>query len=71
MEQQSILDRMVLAVQRVREPLVRMKLTSFRSKDRVHVRDMIEVGLIDGSWPSRFPNELSARLQEIISDPEG
>ena len=31
-------------------PLVQMKLTSFRDKDRTHLRDMIEVGLIDRSW---------------------
>src|SRR5438445_6639285 len=32
------------------DALVRMKLTSFRDKDRVHVRDLIEVGLVDRSW---------------------
>lgn len=53
------------------EPLVRMKLTSFRDKDRVHVRDMIDVGLIDESWPARFQPELGARLQELLDDPEG
>ena len=31
------------------EALVRMKLTSFRDKDRVHLRDLLEVGLIDAS----------------------
>jgi hypothetical protein len=31
------------------EALVRMKLTSYRDKDRTHIRDMIEVGLIDDS----------------------
>ena len=40
------------------EALVRMKLTSYRFKDRVHLLDMIEVGLIDGSWPARFTEEL-------------
>src|SRR5437763_10146896 len=34
------------------EALVRMKLTSFRDKDRTHLRDMIEVGIIDQSWPA-------------------
>jgi hypothetical protein len=29
--------------------LVRMKLTSFRDKDRTHLRDMLDVGLIDAS----------------------
>ena len=53
------------------EDLVRMKLTSFRDKDRVHVRDMIELGLLDDGWPSRFPSELAERLQELIDDPDG
>src|ERR1044071_3215047 len=29
------------------DALVRMKLTSFRDKDRVHLRDLMEVGLVD------------------------
>ena len=37
------------------ESLVAMKLTSFRLKDRVHLLDMIDVGLIDASWLNRFP----------------
>ena len=32
------------------ESLVQMKLTSFRDKDRTHLRDMIDVGLVDESW---------------------
>src|SRR5438067_4462581 len=31
------------------EALLRMKLTSFRDKDRTHVRDLIGVGLVDAS----------------------
>jgi hypothetical protein len=53
------------------EPLVRMKLTTFRLKDRVHVRDMIDVGLIDASWLGRLPAELAARLQELLDTPDG
>jgi hypothetical protein len=53
------------------EALVRMKLTSFRDKDRVHVRDMIEVGLIDASWLTRLPGPLQTRLQELLDNPEG
>ncbi len=52
------------------ESLVLMKLTSFRYKDRTHLLDMIEVGLIDSSWPARFPPPLDARLQELIDNPE-
>lgn len=53
------------------EALVRMKLTSFRLKDQVHLQDMLEVGLIDASWLSRYPSELSARLQSVLDNPEG
>src|SRR5262245_18117298 len=40
------------------QALVRMKLTSFRLKDQVHIQDLIGVGLIDQTWPDRFPTEL-------------
>lgn len=50
--------------------LVRMKLTSFRDKDRVHLRDMLGVGLIDSTWCGRYPPELAARLQELVDSPE-
>ena len=53
------------------EALVRMKLTSFRRKDQVHLLDMVEVGLIDATWLSRFPKELAERLQEILATPDG
>ncbi len=52
------------------EPLVRMKLTSHRLKDRVHVLDMISVGLIDGSWLDRFSGVLRERLQELLANPD-
>ena len=51
------------------EALVRMKLTSFRDKDRTHLRDMLEVGLIDAGWTSRFAPELATRLQQLIDTP--
>jgi hypothetical protein len=53
------------------EALVRMKLTSFRLKDRVHLLDMIGVGLIDATWPARFQPVLAARLQELLDNPDG
>jgi hypothetical protein len=53
------------------EPLVTMKLTSFRDKDRTHLRDMIDVGLIDAAWLPRLPTELAARLKELLDDPDG
>lgn len=53
------------------EPLVRMKLTSFRDKDRMHLRDLLGVGLIDTTWRERLPQELADRLQQILDTPEG
>lgn len=52
------------------EALVRMKLTSWRRKDQVHLLDLIHVGQIDQSWPARFPPPLAARLQELIDNPD-
>jgi hypothetical protein len=52
------------------EALVRMKLTSFRLKDRVHLLDMIAVALIDSSWVAGLPPDLGARLQELLDNPD-
>ena len=52
-------------------PLVRMKLTSFRDKDRTHLRDMISIGLIDSTWSTKFESALTDRLQQLLNDPEG
>ena len=51
--------------------LLRMKLTSFRDKDRMHLRDLASVGLVDASWLERFPSTLAERLRVILDDPEG
>ncbi len=53
------------------ESLVRMKLTSFRRKDQVHLLDLIQVGLVDAAWPERLPPELAARLRELLESPDG
>lgn len=53
------------------EALVRIKLTAFRDKDRTHLRDLLDVGLIDATWRPRFPPELADRLQLLIDTPEG
>lgn len=53
------------------EALVRMKLTAFRDKDRTHLRDLIEVGLVDATWIARLPAEMAARLQVLLDNPEG
>lgn len=56
------------------QALVRVKLTAFRDKDRTHLRDMIDVGLIDESWVERLRREssvLADRLQLLLDTPGG
>lgn len=54
------------------EGLVRMKLAAFRDKDRMHLRDLIDVGLVDATWVERIADlELKSRLQVILESPEG
>jgi len=53
------------------EALVRIKLTAWRDKDRTHLRDLIDVELVDVDWTSRFPPELAERLQFLLDTPEG
>lgn len=52
------------------EDLVRMKLTSHRLKDRVHIQDLAFVELIDSKMVGRMNGELGARLQSILNNPE-
>src|SRR5437763_10518737 len=51
--------------------LIKMKLIAWRDKDRTHLRDLIGVGLIDATWPARFPPPLGDRLQELLDNPDG
>jgi Uncharacterised nucleotidyltransferase len=53
------------------EALVTMKLNSNRLKDRVHLLDLIGVGLLDPTWPARLPAELAPRLQQLLDNPDG
>ncbi len=53
------------------ESLVRMKLTSFRDKDRTHLRDLLDVGLIDDTWLAQLPDDLASRLKELLDTPHG
>jgi hypothetical protein len=48
--------------------LVQMKLQSFRDQDRVHLRDLIEVGLVDRSFHSALPPELATRLDLLLKE---
>jgi hypothetical protein len=53
------------------EALVRMKLVAFRLKDQVHLQDMARLGLIDATWPARYPEVLAERLRQILANPDG
>ncbi len=53
------------------EALVRMKLTSYRDKDRTHLRDFLDIGLVDASWMTKLPPVLAERLRVLIDTPEG
>jgi hypothetical protein len=48
------------------DALVRMKLTSFRLKDKVHLLDLLDVGLVDESWCGRLPSEIASRFEELL-----
>ena len=50
--------------------LVTAKLTSFRDKDRAHLRDMIELAMIDANWLHGLPPELATRLKLLLDTPE-
>jgi hypothetical protein len=53
------------------EALVRIKLTAFRDKDRMHLRDLIEVGLLGTDWLGRLSSPLADRLQQLLDNPLG
>jgi hypothetical protein len=53
------------------DALLRMSLASFRLNDRVDIRDLIDVGLVDSTWTSRLPSGLGSRLQELLDNPDG
>jgi hypothetical protein len=40
-------------------------------KDRMHLRDLLGMGLIDGTRRDKLPPQLAARLQELLDNPEG
>ena len=53
------------------ESLVRLELTSFHLKDRVHLRDMLDVEMITPEIERTLPPDLMARLQELKDTPNG
>jgi hypothetical protein len=48
--------------------LVRMKLVANRDQDRVHLRDLIDVGLIDRGMLSGLPPDLAAGLDALLAE---
>ena len=48
--------------------LVRMKLMSNRDQDRVHLRDLIDVGLIGRDLLQTLPADLASRLDALLSE---
>jgi hypothetical protein len=70
-------ERMIRAVEKVRESLLRAVAAletagvPYAVKDRTHLRDLIGVGLLDASWISRLPAELAPRLQSLLDNTEG
>ena len=48
--------------------LVRMKLMANRDRDRVHLRDLIDVGLVDRAMLAGLPAELVDRLDALLKD---
>jgi hypothetical protein len=66
-ESESTADFRLIAL----EALVRMKLAAYRDRDRVHLRDLLSVGLVDVTWVARFDPPLRERLQQIIDQPDG
>jgi hypothetical protein len=48
--------------------LVRMKLLSYRDQDRLHLRDLIEVGLVERGLLATLPPELAGRLEPLMTE---
>jgi hypothetical protein len=45
-----------------------MKLLANRDQDRVHLRDMIDVGLISRDLLATLPPELAQRLEPLLAE---
>ncbi len=48
--------------------LVRMKLVANRDQDRLHLREMIDVGLVNRDFLAGLPPELAARLDALLTE---
>ena len=45
-----------------------MKLQANRDQDRVHLRDMIDVGLVGRDLLDRLPSDLAPRLETLLAE---
>ncbi|MBI1904218.1 MAG: hypothetical protein HYS13_24245 [Planctomycetia bacterium] len=54
----------------VAEAFVRLALAMYRLDDRVDLRDLIDVGIVDSTWCARLPAALAERLRELFKNPE-
>ncbi|MCX6879780.1 MAG: hypothetical protein NTW21_39150 [Verrucomicrobia bacterium] len=50
--------------------LVRMKLAAWRDKDRMHLRDLAGVGLLDPALAAGLPPLLAERLEFLLANPD-
>jgi hypothetical protein len=50
--------------------LVRMKLTAWRDKDRMHLRDLAGVRLLDPALAAGLPPLLAERLEFLLANPD-
>src|SRR6266542_1785323 len=50
--------------------LLRMKLTSMRDVDKVHVADLLRVGIVDKTAREKLPADLRERLEAVERDLE-
>jgi hypothetical protein len=48
--------------------LISMKLMANRDQDRVHLRDLIEVGLIGRELLAELPADLGSRLDALLTE---
>jgi hypothetical protein len=67
----TIEERVVLEPGKAVVPLsglVRMKLLANRDQDRVHLRDLIDVGLVGRDFLRDLPADLASRLEALLSE---
>ena len=61
----------ILSLEKALMAMEVMKLQSFRDIDRVHVRDLVSIGLVDDALAEQLPPDLLSRLEELRSNLDG